>query len=103
MCGRTWPPPPGGCRTLPCAPAWSRMSRSSDVRMVDLFAVGLFAVLAAHLLPPVRALQSRGLAVADPGDRARPRGAGFVAARRRLAGPRDRRHPRRLLAVRRLG
>jgi hypothetical protein len=54
--------------------------------MVELFAVGLPAVFAAHLLPPARALQSRGLAVAYSGDRARPRGAGFVASWRSLAG-----------------
>src|SRR5215472_13852599 len=79
------------------------MSRSSDVGMVDLFAVGLPAVFAAHLLSPVRTLQSRGVAVACHGDRARPRGAGFVASWRSLAGSRRRRHPCRLLAVCRVG
>src|ERR671936_2120972 len=79
------------------------MSRSSDVGMVDLLAVGLPAVFAAHLLPPVRALQSRGVAVACPGDRARPRGAYFVASWRSLAGALRRRHPFRLLAVRGVG
>jgi hypothetical protein len=61
--------------------------------MVDLFAVGFPAVLAAHLLPPVRALQSRGLAVACPRDRARPRSARFVASWRSLAGSHHRRDP----------
>src|SRR5215510_6292233 len=70
--------------------------------MVDLFAVGLPALFAAHLLPPVRALQSRGVAVACPGDRARPRGAGYVAPWRNLAGSHRRRHPCHLLAVRRV-
>ena len=46
--------------------------------MVDLFGVGLPAVFAAHLLSPVRTLQSRGVALACPRDRARLRGAGFV-------------------------
>src|SRR5262249_32319278 len=67
--------------------------------MVDLFAVGLPAVFAAHLLPPVRTLQSRGVALACPGARARPRGAALVASQRSLAGPLCRRHPCRLLAV----
>jgi hypothetical protein len=40
----------------------------SDGGMVDLFAVRLPAVFAAHLLPPVRALQSRRMAVACFGD-----------------------------------
>src|SRR4030095_4241276 len=79
------------------------MARSSDVGMADLFPVGLPAVFAAHLLPPARALQSRGLAVAYSGDRARPRGAGFVASWRSLAGAHRRSHPCHLLAVRRLG
>ena len=71
-----------------CARAWSRMSRSSDVGVVDLPAVRLPAVLAAHLLPPVRALQLASLAGAAPGARARPRGpgaCGCVAARGRAA------------------
>src|SRR5712671_1616423 len=71
--------------------------------MVDLFAVGLLAVLTEYLLPPVRALQSRGLAVACPRDRARPRGAGFVASGWTLAGSHHRRDPSHLLAVRRMG
>ena len=37
--------------------AWSPMSRSSDVGVVDLLALRLPAVLAPHLLPAVRALQ----------------------------------------------
>jgi hypothetical protein len=45
-----------------------------------LFAVGLPAVFAPHLLPPVRTLQSRGLAVACRGDRARPRGSPWTGA-----------------------
>src|SRR5215510_4510056 len=75
------------------------MSRSSDVGVVDLLAVGLPAVFGAHLLPPVRARQSRGVAVACPRDRARPRGAGFVASWRSPAGSHRRGHPCHLLAV----
>src|SRR5262245_15408995 len=75
------------------------MSRSSDVRMVDLFAVGLPAVLSAYLLPPVRALQSGGLAVAYRGDRSRRRSAGAVAARRGMARARSGGDPRALLAL----
>src|SRR5215831_19948042 len=71
--------------------------------MVDLFAVELPAVFAAHLLPPVRALQSRGVAVACPRDRTRPRGAGFVVSWRSPAGSHRRCHPCHLLAVRRVG
>ena len=62
MCARTWAPPTGPCRTRRCAPHDRRMSRSSDVGVVDLLAVGLPAVLAAHLLPALRALQRRDLA-----------------------------------------
>ena len=41
--------------------------------------------------------------MACPGDRARPRGAGFVASQGSVAGSLRRRHPCRLLAIRRLG
>src|SRR5262252_9215255 len=102
MCGKTWLQPPSSCRMRRCGCAWSLVSRSSDVGMVDLLAVGLAAVFAPYLLPPVRAPQSRGLAMACPGDPARPRGAGFVASWRSLAGSHRRNHPCRLLAVRRV-
>src|SRR5829696_524922 len=60
-----------GCRIRPRERAWSPMSRGSDGRVVDLHALGLPAVLAAHLLSAVRTLQSSDLAGAACGARAR--------------------------------
>src|SRR5687767_7389711 len=74
------------------------MSSSYDVGVVDLRALRLPAVLSAHLLPAIRALQSRNLAGAacgpaggsrDPGAASQTRGVegsgDFCAARGELA------------------
>src|ERR1700716_793207 len=103
MSGRTWAPPMAAYRMLRCVRAWPRMSRSSDVRMVDLFAVGLSAVLAAHLLPTVRALQRRHMAAANRGPRPGRGNRRLIAARRGLAGPCDRRRACGMLALGRVG
>ena len=83
------------------APAHRRARRaSSDVRVVDVHALGLPALLAAHLLPALRALQRRDLAGAGRW-RSSSGSSILVLMRRGVRGAADARRgdPRGLLAL----
>src|ERR1700704_6466863 len=91
------------CLTNRCAGALPLTSSKSDVGVVDVFAVGLSAFLAPHVLPAVRALQRRHLARAYPGARARCRDPRFGVASSSGAGPYRRGDPGRMLDLGRVG
>src|SRR5829696_7664598 len=103
MCRRTWARRWDGCRTKQCGRAWLLMSRGSDVRVVDLLAVGLPAFLSAYLLSPVRALQPCDLAGATPGPGLGCPDSGSASSRTRLEGAGRCGSPGGMLALGRLG
>jgi len=102
-CGRTWGRASAACRTRRCAGGCPRTSTNFDVRVVDIFAVGLPAVLETNVLPAVRALQRRHLAAAERRACARMRNPRAVLASSGRAGEIHRRHPRAMLDLGRMG